>query len=72
MRDPGFLVPDMTKVSSPDQAYEGRIALYEVMEITAGIKDMIMRDAPARDIFSAAVRDGMISLEQDGIIRALQ
>ena len=42
------------------------------MEITAGIKDMIMREAPARDIFGAAVRDGMISLEQDGIIRALQ
>lgn len=42
------------------------------MEITAGIKDMIMREAPARDIFNAAVRDGMISLEQDGIIRALQ
>lgn len=72
MRDPGFLVPDLTKVSNPDQAYEGRIALYEVMEITGGIKDMIMREAPARDIFSAAVRDGMISLEQDGIIRALQ
>lgn len=72
MRDPGFLVPDMTKVSNPDMAYEGRIALYEVMEITPGIKDMIMREAPARDIFSAAVRDGMISLEQDGIIRALQ
>ncbi len=72
MRDPGFLVPDMTKVSNPDQAYEGRIALYEVMEITNGIKDMIMREASARDIFNAAVRDGMISLEQDGIIRALQ
>jgi len=72
MRDPGFLVPDLTKVSNADQAYEGRIALYEVMEITSGIKDMIMREAPARDIFTAAVRDGMISLEQDGIIRALQ
>ncbi|MCB9806424.1 Flp pilus assembly complex ATPase component TadA [Candidatus Peribacteria bacterium] len=72
MRNPGFLVPDLTKVANADQAYEGRIALYEVMEITAGIKDMIMRDAPARDIFNAAVRDGMISLEQDGIIRALQ
>lgn len=72
MRNPGFLVPDMTKVSNPDQAYEGRIALYEVMEITGGIKDMIMKEASARDIFNAAVRDGMISLEQDGIIRALQ
>jgi type II secretory ATPase GspE/PulE/Tfp pilus assembly ATPase PilB-like protein len=42
------------------------------MEMTPGIKDMVMREAPARDIFAAAVRDGMISLEQDGIIRALQ
>jgi type IV pilus assembly protein PilB len=72
MRDPGFLVPDMTKVAHPDHAYEGRIALYEVMEITGGIKDMILKEAPAKDIFNAAVKDGMISLEQDGIIRALQ
>jgi len=72
MRSPGFLVPDLTKVSNPDQAYEGRIALYEVMEITGGIKDMILKESSARDIFNAAVRDGMISLEQDGIIRALQ
>lgn len=72
MRNPSFLVPDPTKVTHPDQAYIGRIALYEVMEITGGIKDMILRDASARDIFTAAVRDGMISLEQDGIIRALQ
>lgn len=72
MQNPGFMVPDMTKVKNSDQAYEGRIALYEVMEITAGIKEMIMKEAPARDIFAAAVRDGMISLEQDGIIRALQ
>ena len=72
MKDPSFLVPDMTKVTDPDQAYSGRIALYEVMEITGGIKDMILREASAREIFGAAVRDGMISLEQDGIIRALQ
>ncbi len=72
MRDPGFLVPDMSKVDDPDKAYEWRVAIYEVMEITPGIKDMIMQDAPARDIFNAAVKDGMISLEQDGIIRALQ
>lgn len=72
MRDPGFLVPDMTKVSNPDQAYEWRIALYEVMEMTGGIKEMILKEASARDIFNAAVKDGMISLEQDWIIRALQ
>ena len=52
MKDPGFLIPDMTKSGESDQAYEGRIALYEVMEITAGIKDMIMREAPARDILA--------------------
>lgn len=72
MRDPGFLVPDMTKVSNPDQAYEWRIALYEVMEMTGGIKEMILKEASAQDIFNAAVKDGMISLEQDWIIRALQ
>jgi type II secretory ATPase GspE/PulE/Tfp pilus assembly ATPase PilB-like protein len=33
---------------------------------------MIMRGATSNEIFDAALKDGMISMEQDGIIRVLQ
>jgi len=72
MANPSFYIPDLSKVSHPDDAYQGRIAIYEVMEITNGIKEMIMQGATSTEIFSAAVKDGMISMEQDGLIRALQ
>jgi len=72
MANPAFYIPDVSKVSHPDDAYQWRIAIYEVMEITNGIKEMIMRWATSGEIFSAAVKDGMISMEQDGLIRALQ
>ena len=33
---------------------------------------MIMRGATSNEVFTAALKDGMISMEQDGIIRVLQ
>jgi type II secretory ATPase GspE/PulE/Tfp pilus assembly ATPase PilB-like protein len=33
---------------------------------------MVMRGATSNEIFNAAIKDGMISMEQDGIIRVLQ
>lgn len=72
MANPMFYEPDMSKVEFADDAYLGRIAVYEVMEISQWIKDMIMRGATSNEIFDAALEDGMISMEQDGIIRVLQ
>jgi type IV pilus assembly protein PilB len=43
MANPTFYVPDLSKVAHADDAYQGRIAIYEVMEITSGIKEMIMQ-----------------------------
>jgi type IV pilus assembly protein PilB len=72
MANPVFYEPDMSKVEFIDDAYLWRIAVYEVMEISQWIKDMIMRGATSNEIFNAALKDGMISMEQDGIIRVLQ
>lgn len=72
MSNPLFYEPDMSKVETADDAYSGRVAVYEVLEISQGIKDMIMRGATSNEVFTAALKDGMISMEQDGIIRVLQ
>lgn len=51
--------------------YKGRVGIYEIMEITTNIKKMIIDGASATIINEVAIQDGMISLEQDGIIKAL-
>ncbi len=54
-----------------NDGYKGRIGIYEILEITPVIKDMILKETSAVDIHEAAIKDGMISLEQDGIMKAL-
>lgn len=51
--------------------YKGRVGIYEILEITQNIKKMIIEGASATIINEVAIQDGMISLEQDGIIKAL-
>ena len=52
--------------------YKGRVGLYEMLEITPWVKEMILRGDSAFNINRQAIADGMISLEQDGIIKVLQ
>jgi type IV pilus assembly protein PilB len=47
--------------------YKGRVAFYEVMEITENIKECILRGANASEIKRAALSDGMISLRRSGL-----
>lgn len=54
-----------------DIGYKGRFGIYEVLEITDNIKKMLNDGASANMINTVAIQDGMISLEQDGIIKAL-
>lgn len=52
--------------------YKWRVGMYEMLEISPWVKDMILRWDSAFNINRQAIKDGMISLEQDGIIKALQ
>lgn len=51
--------------------YKGRVGIYEILEITPNIKKMIIEGSSATAINDIAIDDGMTSLEQDGIIKAL-
>jgi type IV pilus assembly protein PilB len=52
--------------------YKWRVGIYEMLEISPWVKDMILRGDSAFNINRQAIADGMVSLEQDGIIKALQ
>jgi len=51
--------------------YKWRVWIYEVLEITPWVKEMILNWASAFNINIQAIKDWMISLEQDWIIKAL-
>ncbi len=52
--------------------YKGRMGLFEVMPITHTIRRMIIENAPVDDIKMQAMREGMLTLRQDGILKARQ
>jgi type IV pilus assembly protein PilB len=47
--------------------YKGRIGMYEVMEISEGIQELILVGASAREIRRKAVEEGMLTLRQSGL-----
>jgi type IV pilus assembly protein PilB len=47
--------------------YKGRVGLYEVMEITEGIRDLIMVGATAVEIKRKALEEGMLTLRMSGL-----
>jgi type IV pilus assembly protein PilB len=49
--------------------YKGRVGLYEVMEISEHIQDLILASAPAREIKRQAVAEGMLTLRQSGLAK---
>jgi type IV pilus assembly protein PilB len=51
---------------------KGRIAIYEVLRMTPQLKEIILSNPNDVSIENEAKRQGMLSMKQDGIIKALQ
>jgi type II secretory ATPase GspE/PulE/Tfp pilus assembly ATPase PilB-like protein len=52
--------------------YKGRIGIYEVISKTEEIEKMIFAEADASEIKKTAIGNGMVTMMQDGLIKALQ
>lgn len=52
--------------------YLGRIAIFEVMPITEKISKLIIERAIASDIKKEAMEEGMLTMEQDGLVKVLE
>ncbi|MBT7736356.1 type II/IV secretion system protein [Candidatus Peregrinibacteria bacterium] len=52
--------------------YRGRVGLYEVFRMTNELRKMIIEESSVLDIQVAAQKAGMITLEQAGVIKALE
>lgn len=51
--------------------YKGRLGLYEVFDVRDNIQDLIMKRATSAEIQKQAQLNGMITMQQDGMLKAL-
>lgn len=54
------------------EGYRGRIGIYEVLYNSTSIQKLIMSHATSDEIQSQAVNEGMITMQVDGLIKALR
>lgn len=52
--------------------YKGRMGLFEVFEVTSAIQDLILKRAPSTEIQKAAQAEGMVTMREDGYLKALE
>lgn len=52
--------------------FSGRIGVFEVLEMTKEIAEIILHDPSESKIFEQAFKQGMITMKQDGVLKALE
>lgn len=57
---------------STPRGYSGRAGLYEVMDVTEEIQKLIVDRATSAEIQHKAIEQGMVTMRQDGYLKALQ
>jgi type IV pilus assembly protein PilB len=50
-----------------DQGFLGRIGIYEVLEVSDNIRELIGRRVSSEEIFDQARKEGMVTMTQDGM-----
>jgi len=51
--------------------YTGRIALFEILEMTPQLAEIIIKEPSETRIFQEAQRQGMVTMRQDGVLKVL-
>jgi type IV pilus assembly protein PilB len=51
--------------------YSGRIGIYEIFTMTPNIEKIILANVSTADMLAAAKKDGMLTMEEDGVLKAL-
>jgi len=60
-------------LDSPDApgGYKGRVGVYEVFNVSEVIQDLILKRSTSSEIQAQAEREGMVTMRQDGYLKAL-
>lgn len=75
----GISVPDIQKVFEPkgcdkcnNIGYKGRTTISEVLVVDREIEELVTQSASSSQIRDKAMENGMISMEQDGLLKVLE
>jgi type IV pilus assembly protein PilB len=68
------LVTRLWRVKSQAGAssFRGRLGIYEVLPITTGIQKLIITGSTSEQIQAEAIKEGMVTMQTDGLVKALQ
>ena len=55
-----------------NMGYSGRIGIFEVLEMTKSLEEIILKEASESVIAKEAEKQGMVTMKQDGIIKVLK
>lgn len=55
-----------------EEAFKGRIGIYEVLNVSGAIKDLIIKGSTTEDIELQAKKEGMLTMLEDGLFKAAQ
>ncbi len=54
------------------QGYRGRLGIYEVLTVSDKLEELVIKKSPSTEIANQAIAEGMITMRQDGILKALE
>jgi type IV pilus assembly protein PilB len=54
-----------------EEAFKGRVGIHEVLKMSSGIKELIMKNATSEDIEKQAKKEGMLTMLEDGIYKCV-
>ena len=55
-----------------EDGYKSRIGIHEVLKVSSTIKEMIMKDATSDQLQVQAKKEGMLTMFEDGVFKAVQ
>lgn len=65
------LMQGVDSASAPG-GFRGRLGLYEVMDISENIQNLIVKRATSAEIQRQAIAEGMVTMRQDGYLKVIQ
>ncbi len=67
-----FMEPDPEKLQPGDDGYSGRVGIYEIFTMTNEIEEEVLKkDVSEARVEEMATANGMITMAQDGLLKAL-
>lgn len=71
MNEKAYTLYEGKKTKKNPGGYTGRVGIYEVFNITEEIEKLVINRAPSSEIQKQAQLDGMLTMRQDGYLKAL-